>query len=184
MEIVGHKRTANDLSGLSVFSDCPVSQATIALASPSRSGVVKTCLHFTYGRATNVVTAAACRPRRNHQMKPTDSPGAAPAENQNSQARAQPSTHPGKPNSARRRTRKKKTSTQDTTARPGSKTSKILRLLQRPSGATLGELRKATGWQAHSLRGFLSGVLKKRMALHLRSAARENGERAYCLPCK
>jgi hypothetical protein len=39
-------------------------------------------------------------------------------------------------------------------AREGSKTATILELLKRPSGATAKELLKATGWQAHSLRGF------------------------------
>ena len=42
-------------------------------------------------------------------------------------------------------------------ARKGSKTAKILDLLKRPGGVTLKELEKATGWQAHSVRGFLSG---------------------------
>jgi len=42
--------------------------------------------------------------------------------------------------------------------RPGTKTAKILRLLKRPGGASLAELTKATGWQAHSVRGFLRCV--------------------------
>jgi Protein of unknown function (DUF3489) len=54
--------------------------------------------------------------------------------------------------------------------RLGTKTAKILALLRRSSGATLQELRKATGWQAHSVRGFLSGTLKKRMGQCVDSA--------------
>src|SRR5271167_5173531 len=45
------------------------------------------------------------------------------------------------------------------TARDGSKTSKILGLLKRPGGVTAKELIKATGWQPHSVRGFLSGTI-------------------------
>ena len=71
-----------------------------------------------------------------------------------------------------------------TTARKGTKTAKILALLRRPSGASLQELRKATGWQAHSVRGFLSGAVKKKMGLRIDSAPREDGERAYRLASK
>ena len=66
-------------------------------------------------------------------------------------------------------------------ARRGTKTAKILALLRRPAGASLPELRKATGWQPHSVRGFLSGAVKKKMGLHIDSVARDDGERAYRL---
>jgi len=69
-------------------------------------------------------------------------------------------------------------------ARAGSKTAKILSLLQRPGGASLPELRKVTGWQAHSVRGFLSGAVKKKMGLRIHSVKRDNGERAYHVPAK
>jgi len=51
----------------------------------------------------------------------------------------------------------------------GTKTAKILDLLKRSGGASLDQLRKATGWQAHSVRGFLSGTLKKKMGLRVAS---------------
>jgi uncharacterized protein DUF3489 len=64
-------------------------------------------------------------------------------------------------------------------ARKGSKTAKILGLVKRPGGAALKELTKATGWQAHSVRGFLSGVLTKKMGLKVRSVKGASGERRY-----
>jgi hypothetical protein len=67
-------------------------------------------------------------------------------------------------------------------ARPGSKTAKLLELLRRPGGATAKELMKATGWQPHSVRGFLSGMVGKKMGLTIESAKREDGARVYSLP--
>jgi hypothetical protein len=64
-------------------------------------------------------------------------------------------------------------------ARDGGKAAKILDLLKRPDGATLKELMKATGWQAHSVRGFLSGTVGKKMGLKVASAKAEDGERTY-----
>ena len=64
-------------------------------------------------------------------------------------------------------------------AREGSKTAQILGLLKRSGGATRAEIMKATGWQAHSVRGFISGTLGKRMGLTVTSAKGENGERTY-----
>ena len=64
-------------------------------------------------------------------------------------------------------------------AREGSKAAKVLGLLRRPDGASLKELMKATGWLAHSVRGFLSGAVAKRMGLKLVSAKNEDGERRY-----
>jgi len=64
-------------------------------------------------------------------------------------------------------------------ARDGSKTAKILDLLKRPGGATSKELMKATGWLAHSVRGFLSGTVRKKMGLTVTSPKSEDGERTY-----
>jgi hypothetical protein len=66
-----------------------------------------------------------------------------------------------------------------TGARQGSKTAKVLDLLQRSGGATRKELMKATGWQAHSVRGFMSGVLGKKMGLTVTSTKAEDGEHRY-----
>jgi hypothetical protein len=64
-------------------------------------------------------------------------------------------------------------------AREGSKTAAILDLLKRPGGANAKELLKATGWQPHSLRGFISGTLGKKMGLTVTSTKGEEGERSY-----
>jgi hypothetical protein len=64
-------------------------------------------------------------------------------------------------------------------ARDGSKAARILDLLKRPDGATLAELMKATEWQAHSVRGFLSGSLRKKLGLTIASSKGADGERTY-----
>jgi hypothetical protein len=66
-------------------------------------------------------------------------------------------------------------------AREGSKTNQILDLLKRPGGVTAKELMKATGWQPHSVRGFLSGTIGKKMGLTVTSAKSEDGERSYSI---
>jgi hypothetical protein len=62
--------------------------------------------------------------------------------------------------------------------RKTSKTAQVIALLQQPTGATLKAIMKATGWQAHSVRGFVSGQLGKKMGLRVKSFQRE-GERVY-----
>jgi hypothetical protein len=66
-------------------------------------------------------------------------------------------------------------------ARQGSKTAQIVELLKRPGGATLQELMAATEWQPHSVRGFISGTLGKKMGLTVESAKTEDGKRTYSL---
>jgi hypothetical protein len=66
-------------------------------------------------------------------------------------------------------------------ARDGSKTQQVLELLKRPGGATAQELMKATGWQPHSVRGFLSGTIGKKMRLAVTSTKGEDGERSYSI---
>jgi hypothetical protein len=63
--------------------------------------------------------------------------------------------------------------------RDGSKAAEVLNLLKRPDGATLKELMKATAWQAHSVRGFLSGTVGKKMGLTVTPTKAEDGERTY-----
>ena len=65
--------------------------------------------------------------------------------------------------------------------RDGSKAAQVLDLLKRPAGATLAELMKATSWQAHSVRGFLSGTVSKKLGLTVTSTKIEDGERTYSI---
>jgi hypothetical protein len=66
-----------------------------------------------------------------------------------------------------------------TRRKQGTKAERILVLLRRSQGATVAELTKSTGWQAHSIRGFLSGTLKRKMKLTLKSERPEGKERRY-----
>jgi len=51
-------------------------------------------------------------------------------------------------------------------------------MIARAKGATLAELQKATGWQAHSVRGFLS-TFSKKQRVSIDSAKNESGDRVY-----
>ncbi len=65
--------------------------------------------------------------------------------------------------------------------REGSKTEAVLALLKREGGVTVQELMTSTGWQAHSVRGFLSGTIGKKMGLAVTSTKQEDGTRVYSL---
>ena len=98
-----------------------------------------------------------------------------------------PRVAPSKPKSgkkasaAQRRAKSQKAAKSDAGAREGTKAAKVLDLLRRPDGASLKELMKATGWLAHSVCGFLSGIVAKRMRLKLVFAKSEAGGR-YTVP--
>ena len=64
-------------------------------------------------------------------------------------------------------------------ARDGSKKSAVIELLRRKDGATAAEIAKVTKWQAHSIRGFISGTISKKMKLAVESVRNEQGERVY-----
>jgi hypothetical protein len=66
-------------------------------------------------------------------------------------------------------------------AREGSKKAIVLELLRRPEGTTLADIQAATSWQAHSVRGFLSGALGKKMGLTIESIKTPDGARSYRL---
>jgi hypothetical protein len=60
-----------------------------------------------------------------------------------------------------------------------TKTTTVLELLRRKEGATIAEIAKATGWQNHSIRGFISGTVSKKLGLAVESSKNEAGERTY-----
>jgi len=61
---------------------------------------------------------------------------------------------------------------------PGSKQSRVISMLQSSNGTTIAAMMKATDWQQHSVRGFLAGVVRKRLKLTLGSK-KVDGERIY-----
>ncbi len=65
------------------------------------------------------------------------------------------------------------------TPRTESKKATVLALMRRTEGVTLAEIAKVTEWQAHSIRGFISGSLGKKMGLAVESTKNEAGERVY-----
>ena len=110
---------------------------------------------------------------------PTKAPSAKPARR----------VAPSKAQSTKKATRAKKatkaprkaTQPKPVDARQGSKTAAVLALIQRAKGATLSEIMEATSWQAHSVRGFISGTLGKKMGLTVTSSKRADGARVYSI---
>jgi len=88
---------------------------------------------------------------------------------------------PGKKATQAKKTPKSRKKAAKRSARQGSKSAQILELLRRPGGATLQELMAATEWQPHSIRGFISGTLGKKLGLTVESGKSEKGQRTYSL---
>ena|SRR4029077_19879981 len=62
-----------------------------------------------------------------------------------------------------------------TKARAGTKHAQIVAMLQDQTGTTIAAIMAATGWQQHSVRGFLAGVVRKRLGLNLISERGKSG---------
>ena len=63
--------------------------------------------------------------------------------------------------------------------RPGSKLAALVVALRRPQGSTSLQLMLATGWQPHTVRGAISGMLRRKLGLHVVVAHNDSGERVY-----
>ncbi len=90
-----------------------------------------------------------------------------------------------RPKKRRQRTARKaadpkpKVKTSPLAVRPGTKQAMLIDLLKRRNGATIAELVAATGWQPHSVRGAISGSLKKKLGLAVTSEKVESRGRVY-----
>jgi Protein of unknown function (DUF3489) len=119
----------------------------------------------------------------------TVAPAKAPSKKGASQKKGAPTGHKAAKRAKTKPAAAKKAKAGKTVARPtrtkeasslraDSKGAKILEMIGRPKGATLAEIMKATDWQAHSVRGFLSTAAKKHK-LNIESAKNDSGERTY-----
>jgi len=63
--------------------------------------------------------------------------------------------------------------------RAGTKQAMLIEMLESPEGATIAEIAKATEWQPHTIRGAISGALKKRLGLTISSEKDDNRGRVY-----
>ena len=67
-----------------------------------------------------------------------------------------------------------------TSASESSKQSQLITLLSSPAGGTVAQMMSLTGWQAHSVRGVVSGILRKKLGLNVVAEARpSDGARVY-----
>jgi hypothetical protein len=62
-----------------------------------------------------------------------------------------------------------------TAARPDTKHARIIKMLRAPTGTTIAAIMTATEWQQHSVRGFLAGVVRKKLGLNLVSEQTDKG---------
>ena len=78
-----------------------------------------------------------------------------------------------------KRTPVKAKAQQPKAARPASKQARLIEMLRRSEGATVDEVVKALDWQAHTVRGAISGALKKKLGLKVESEKVDDRGRVY-----
>src|ERR1017187_6267707 len=137
--------------------------------------------------ATNTTETAAVaeqcapvEPQEASSKKDASQRKGAPKANKGAKKAAKPAKVAGKKQAKEKVNSKKAAKVKEAKVpREFSKKSIVLDLLRRPKGATMAEIAKATGWQNHSIRGFISGNLTKKMGLTVESTKNEAGERTY-----
>ena len=142
----------------------PVKKFTDRKSAASR--IWKAIQSLDGGGATEAATTATAAPQRANKAKTAAKQG------KNAKSAAKAKAAKGK---------RAKSGDRPAAPRDGSKKAEVLGLLQRKGGATLAQIMKSADWQAHSVRGFISGALGKKMGLTVNSVRREDGERVYSI---
>ncbi|MEM7193186.1 MAG: DUF3489 domain-containing protein [Pseudomonadota bacterium] len=78
----------------------------------------------------------------------------------------------------------KKSLSKKRTSKSSNKQDEVLKMLHRKAGVSIADIAQKTGWQPHTVRGFLSGVVRKKLALPLATDIGKDGKRRYRLPTR
>ncbi len=105
--------------------------------------------------------------------------GAAPTRQKRRRSASPKARRPADSKPHRKSATRRPTTASQPSARTGSKLAKVTEMLRRSGGTSIAEMMKITGWQAHSVRGVLSGSLKKKLGLVIVSEKSNTGERRY-----
>ena len=174
-------------------SDAPVIMGEAAFKTPRMLWSIKTgrMLEDAPGPDQTAAPAVAAAPKPEPKSEPKAEPktepkaepkakrGAQAAKGAPAKGKATKKTTPAK--KAPKAAKGAKQAKAEAGVREGSKTATVVALLERKGGATLAEVMKATDWQAHSVRGFISGTLGKKMGLTVASERRADGEHVYSI---